>query len=147
MKKDPSRPTVDRVSRSKGLGEQALVGVICLSLLLLSSIQVAFGQEEAQPAQPTESLEARSVSQGALEFSTLFVQPVYFAGQFVFALGGGIVGLAKWPVDEEKAKETWRVSLEAPWLWHEFVKSRLVLLPNSPQNDHSHHHGHGSYDE
>ncbi len=123
MKKDPSRPTVDRVSRSKGLGEQALVGVVCLSLVLLSSIQVAFGQEEAQPAQATKSLEARSVSQGALEFSTLFVQPIYFAGRFVFALGGGIVGLARWTVDEEKAKETWRMALEAPWVWHEFLRS------------------------
>ncbi len=79
-----------------------------------------------------DGAESDTTSERILRASTLIVQPVYFAGRLVFALGGGVYGAAVWASDEDKAKQAWRRSLEAPWVWHVFVTQSIAQGSDTP---------------
>jgi len=55
------------------------------------------------------------------EASSILLQPLYLAPRLAFAISGTVIGGIIWPVNEAAANKVWDASVDAPWVWHQFV--------------------------
>lgn len=55
------------------------------------------------------------------ELSSFLLQPMYLAPRLAFFISGTVIGGIIWPVNEAAANKVWDASIDAPWLWHEFI--------------------------
>ena len=55
------------------------------------------------------------------ETSSFLLQPLYFVPRVAYAITGTIISGVVYPFDQDKGKKMFGSSLEAPWVWHEFL--------------------------
>ena len=73
-------------------------------------------EQEAPPLAPPPPIRPA-------ELSSFLIQPIYLAPRLAYAISGSVVGGMVYPFDQTAAGKVWDSSLNAPWVWHEFIAS------------------------
>ena len=74
-------------------------------------------EQEAPPLAPPPPLRL-------VDLSSFLIQPIYLAPRLAYAISGSVVGGMVYPFDQTAAGKVWDSSLNAPWVWHEFIAGK-----------------------